>query len=500
VTLVWHIAKKDLRRMALPTALWLVFLASAAVWFRLSSVGAGDVPVEEIEGHIERWCELMSTWSWMVAGLQFVICYLLTGTLVIEDALLGTQEFWMTRPIANWRLLAAKATAATLLFIVAPSLVLGLIDLVEGFSLNDVFLATVGFALRQLLVLVFAFAMASLARNLVQFVFCSIGLIVVLFLCVGMMIGVGGDPEPLVKLSRVALIEAWASGIAFVVALQQFAIRRPSRGWLTIALGFTVGIAIAVAWPYDHHRIVEKILFAAPANGVDAVAQVSSIEAVPVPADGTSKGGMRIVISGDSGKAGPRLSVPFQGSGSVVWPDGTAVQIDARLRNLSDLAEHAVNAPNEPVRWQLEAVINGAPAGAPKLKELHLTWSVDLAIGDEMPVRMGAVATRGASRAVVIGIEDAKASVYLVKHEVDFGDDSIYVLVDRATHQARAVQSDEVESRRVAGVRMFSQVVYFCRLDTAVHWDVAPQNPVIIEVRLRGRERMARLWRYLPIR
>jgi hypothetical protein len=56
-------------------------------------------------------------------GLQLLLAYLLTVLLVQEDAVMGTRQFWCTRPISGARLLAAKAVGVFMVVGCIPLLV-----------------------------------------------------------------------------------------------------------------------------------------------------------------------------------------------------------------------------------------------------------------------------------------------------------------------------------------------------------------------------------------
>src|SRR5262245_4683909 len=126
--LAWHIALKDLRRAALPAGLWLAFLMAAMLWFR------AGLPAAEgnLSAGITGWMSLMSIWTQLIVSVQLVIAYVLAGALALDDTPVGTDGFWMTRPLANGRLLTAKVMASVLLFVVAPIFVLTPLWLASG--------------------------------------------------------------------------------------------------------------------------------------------------------------------------------------------------------------------------------------------------------------------------------------------------------------------------------------------------------------------------------
>jgi len=57
------------------------------------------------------------------AGLTMLAAMVATAMAVQYDALVGTREFWMTRPIRPWPLFAAKAAFIGLFFVAPPILI-----------------------------------------------------------------------------------------------------------------------------------------------------------------------------------------------------------------------------------------------------------------------------------------------------------------------------------------------------------------------------------------
>src|SRR5882724_1199119 len=120
--LTWHIVKKDFQRLWVPLALWSLLLAAkvAIGWTMLegSSVTLGWSANAE-----QMWLNRMTLYSNLLIALDILVNYVLAGVLIHEDALLGTQLFWRTRPISGARLLGAKLLGAALMFGAVPVLV-----------------------------------------------------------------------------------------------------------------------------------------------------------------------------------------------------------------------------------------------------------------------------------------------------------------------------------------------------------------------------------------
>jgi hypothetical protein len=234
VNLTWHIVKKDLRRMAGPVALWCAFILAGACWFRSAELKI----VGNAEAAISEWISLLGIWGNLIFVGQWVFLAVLAAALVLEDAVVGTSAFWMTRPIAGTRLLLAKTIAAIVLFVVLPGLALIPVWLSISSEVRALAWALLwtcgGFALASL----FAFTVATLTRTLGQFLFA----VVAFFFAVCAVTYVAiitrhGSAD--FRLDLAVPVFAW-------VAIQQYVTRNAPRGWCILAAGWLV--TVAVAW------------------------------------------------------------------------------------------------------------------------------------------------------------------------------------------------------------------------------------------------------------
>lgn len=104
MNLVWHIIRKDLRRLASTYAGWAV-AGIYLIFYREMNI-------------VQR-----SIWDnlGIVALFTFLaLTIALTAAIVQEDGLCGTNEFWRTRPITAGRLLTAKLILVLGSFMVIP--------------------------------------------------------------------------------------------------------------------------------------------------------------------------------------------------------------------------------------------------------------------------------------------------------------------------------------------------------------------------------------------
>lgn len=103
--LILHLIAKDQRRMRGWSVVWLVVLALPI------ALGAAATANRSLHAQ----------WAWLgplnvaLAMLHSLVAYVVVLVLVQEDRVVGTNQFWLTRPIARWRLWVAKFCGAFLL-------------------------------------------------------------------------------------------------------------------------------------------------------------------------------------------------------------------------------------------------------------------------------------------------------------------------------------------------------------------------------------------------
>jgi hypothetical protein len=224
---VWHIFKKDARRLKWEVAATLALLAWLA--------------------HLDRW---RSDWTpgfaegWLNVLLPFAWCYL-AGLAILQDPVVGDREFWLTLPCRRRHMLGAKALFV-LCFIHLPYfLAQAAILAFRGFSPVTYFQHLMWKQLVLLLALTLpAAALAVLVENVVQFALAAV------LMAAGVIFLGGTNPmsvQPWIQTdyvrSGLALLSVTFGALAALV--QQYARRRTaiSRG-----IGAAAAIAAAVVF------------------------------------------------------------------------------------------------------------------------------------------------------------------------------------------------------------------------------------------------------------
>ena len=112
--LMWHIVRKDARRLWLPLVLWAV-LMTAGHWIEWRA--------EHVVTDDKMWTARMRLFASVIWLLQFFIGYVLAAAVVMEDPPTGTTAFWLTRPMTGARVLGAKVLGCGVLLVALPALV-----------------------------------------------------------------------------------------------------------------------------------------------------------------------------------------------------------------------------------------------------------------------------------------------------------------------------------------------------------------------------------------
>lgn len=245
MSLVWHIVRKDYRRILVPLKLWLLLVLWGAL-FPLVIGQPEGVVATEFEG--QRYL------SNMLGVIVIALGFILAAWLVMEDSLVSTAAFWRTRPIGGGRLLAAKALGALLMLSVLPVAVLTPVWLGCGFSLREWAHAAMEWGLMQAIASVGALALAGVTQTnrqfLVRVLLGFIGLPFYLVYVLGGLPWQSGQPGNLEE-SR-SLLLAWLMAlIPLAMAAHQYLTRRTGRTWLIFVAGLGLMGVAGRWWPWN---------------------------------------------------------------------------------------------------------------------------------------------------------------------------------------------------------------------------------------------------------
>lgn len=245
--LIWHLIKKDSRRLRLPLVVWAGLLA----------IGAGLALASLQLPETARWnletARVALNLSWAVSLL---VGYVLSAAVVLEDSPTGSTGFWLTRPIAGWRLLAAKVLAVGWWLVGLP--VLGGVPwwLYCGYGWAALGRAALHLAVPHAGVSFVGFTLAVATGRSSRFLLGS--LLLVAGLPLGAIMLDASRQEQFMTSRLLGSRLELALGLLVLAAVWLVGQRYRSRRMLVGSVGFGVGMVTAVgvglAWPWEFSR------------------------------------------------------------------------------------------------------------------------------------------------------------------------------------------------------------------------------------------------------
>lgn len=225
MNLTLHIVRKDLVRMRVWIALWAGLLLAPIVigaWFIAHN------PFTEAEWSLPNAIAILT-------GIQVIVAYLLTILVFQEDGVVGTTQFWLTRPVSRGRMLVAKAISATMIVGLVPVAVSVPWWWWCGFGVGQM-AAAAGETIVVLMIAILPGALvAVITDSFARALLWTVAVVAVLSFGGGFYAATMGGDQLLIPLRLIGTILVIAAELAVVVAVQ-FQVRR--RGWwLAVAAG-----------------------------------------------------------------------------------------------------------------------------------------------------------------------------------------------------------------------------------------------------------------------
>lgn len=385
MSLMWHIMKKDGRRVVLPAAIWIAFVVGTALWF-------WQTPIDT-HGNWWGWFDVMRVWALLIALTQVLFGVILAGTVGLEDPMVGSRAFWSTRPIGGGRLFGAKIGSVTALFALAPAALLTAMWLAFGFSVKEALAAAMGVMASQFAAVGFAIMVAALTRTLAQ------------FLLVALILGAVFSMATIVVASWVLV------AVTLAVGAHQFLTRKTLRSWLVFTVGLAIGVAGFGRWPTEPRPLSRVTNDARVAATVDKVfGRVGS----PIPTWEQRR--YRVpTLSVRTGRLAEteRVFLPVRGEGELTWADGQ--RLDVKLRGGQLMPEAVVNAAAGAGAWPAELnwhlKVSRSSAAEATLRKGPIAWKgvvewreLRRAFVAELPLQEGAVVQTGANQLRVLAV------------------------------------------------------------------------------------------------
>jgi hypothetical protein len=155
-----HLLAKDIRFLRLPLALWLLAVAAQA------ALAGSGVAARHDDLALAMVFEVLTS---LVPLVRMVLVCILVPLLVHADSLVGTEAFWLTRPISRRTLLAEKALFVGA-FLIVPPLAAELSAMAaNGVTTRDLALAVPEIALEHLALVAVVLALAVLTPGFARF-------------------------------------------------------------------------------------------------------------------------------------------------------------------------------------------------------------------------------------------------------------------------------------------------------------------------------------------
>jgi hypothetical protein len=244
--LTLHIVRKDVSRLRGWLALWLSVLAAKfAFGFYLvhtMSLGASG----------DEWRSAFTDWQITAAILgtaDLLLTFILAVLLVQEDSVVGTQSFWLTRPISGGRLFAAKLLGAVLMLGISAVLIALPWWITCGFDVGQLSEAAIETLAIQILLIALAMTAAVLTDTFVRAIMWS--LIIGAALIVLSSPGVTPTDSWSVRSTKFLLSVSVLFASAGWVTISQFFSRRRTRAFVVGGMGGLVAIAVVFFWSWD---------------------------------------------------------------------------------------------------------------------------------------------------------------------------------------------------------------------------------------------------------
>ena len=237
MSLVWHIARKDLFRLRVILLLWAAVITGRMAFALIQS----RVDTAAAIGFI------VPAWIFGSLFLPLLGVGLVMGALA-DDAVCDSDAFWITRPISGGQLLAAKLVVLALLSLV-PAVLIAPWWLAQGYDAGLLAAAFVHTIKWQLIVTALAAPVATLSRSNGRFVtnailagVAAVGLVLIHNSFAGNQ-GPANYVASYARYLRFGLV-LWVA-VTAAILFNQFLTRHTCRSWAIAAAALLLGFALA---------------------------------------------------------------------------------------------------------------------------------------------------------------------------------------------------------------------------------------------------------------
>lgn len=304
MNLVVHQFKKDVRHLRWMLLIWVLLIALQA-WFTLCILSGRAWPPDPDD---------FTTCSGLVGMLRWAFLVAMVPLLILEEPLVGTNAFGLTRPL-SWRtLLVCKTLYCLLILIALPVLVEATV--LGAHHIHPRYVAMVAFevALTNLEVILIAAVIAVFVQNFTRFVIVGIAMVVgYFFMILTLPLLFGRGFGTLVGLTPLAAAVNTTLLLVFTVAAiwHQYATRSTRRSIRIAVFGLLVqiGNTYFLSWDFiGDFTKPQPLSPPTPKETFDKKSVVAVLDATTI---------QRSLLFSDEGRDGPRDLIygQFQFSG-----------------------------------------------------------------------------------------------------------------------------------------------------------------------------------------
>ena len=255
---LWHYLAKDLRRLRLLVALWVLVVAAETI---LAGSGAA--------AHAQdlRLQEALQILASLLSLLKLMLACVIVPLLIQEDPLVGTEAFWLTRPIPRGTLLLSKLSFVGA-FMIVPALVAELaLMATSGVTTRHLLLAAPEILLKELAWFLFLAVLASLTPNFARFALVGAALLAALVL-LGLTLALvlsseevrAEIPVPVPDSSPVVVALLLIIAVSLWVLGHQYRTRKTWRSAALALVGAFLVLLLSDYWPWPFLKAEEPRL------------------------------------------------------------------------------------------------------------------------------------------------------------------------------------------------------------------------------------------------
>ena len=247
--LVLHIFRKDFRHLRVYLAGWLGLLIVAPFVVTL------DFPMQYLS-------------IVLIGSLKIVLMALIISRLVHDDSVVGSTSFWLSRPVSNWQLLAAKSffLVGTLIF---PTLLVEvLILLFYGVTVTDILRSFPETLFYTYVAVAILMVLAALTRNLLQMLAFGVVSVVAMILFALVILGISDSSlrlpiDPMARMSLqssrwIGFFLCLTATAGIMVCVQYLTRRTKPNVILTLSALFLCILLPVQLWTWDLVAAVRK--------------------------------------------------------------------------------------------------------------------------------------------------------------------------------------------------------------------------------------------------